>query len=327
MTEVSMTEVSMKEVSMKEVSMTEVSNMSTIPSHTPSNFFKEISFNPMTYFDSNFWIENSDEYIAQLPGMSIGFPINWLVTVIVLLYFIRIWGPKWMDKRPHFDTKPWCICIDGFVVGGYVTAISTGAWITNLYLDCFDCHAYKVTIDDISTLGVKHLAYSAVYAKLFDFIIPIIVVLSKKPDVSNWHLAQLSFSLLGAVILAKLNPGGIFIFVTVLDGIYCITLYCYLTFAAAGGDMKPGLRSKSIVYFTRMVTMALTMAHAAYFLSIPDCGSTVLKFGMTLYSALCLIIFPYDWYKTEKERKLAFKRKFSLIQPSVVGTFTFNPRF
>lgn len=293
------------------------------------NFTHDINWRPDHYF-AKYWNENADPYVGQLPGTNPGFPLKWVLTVMCIVYFIRVWGPSWMEKREAFDVKPWVLPLNGFAFGGYITAILTVVVPTNFFMDCFDCKAYSPSSDKYTHITIKHFAYGTIYAKLFDFLIPIFFVLAKKPGVTNLHLLYLMCVSLGSVALVKINPGGIFIFAALTDGLFCIILYSYLTFAAASDNFRPSQTWKWVVFHVKMITWTLILAHSAYFMSVPNCGDPAVKLGLVIFSCLVLVLFPYDWITTHRastERRatlLSAGNKLTSIQQQVFQTTDFS---
>lgn len=218
-----------------------------------ANFTRDINWRPDHYF-RKYWLDNADPYVGKLPFTTPGPPFNWAMTVLLLFYFIRIWLPKWMEKKAPFDIKPWALCLNGFAFGGYVTGILTVMVPTNFFMDCFDCNAYSAKTEKYTHLVMKHFAYAYIYAKLFDFLIPIFFVLGKKEGVTHLHFLYLIIAFLGSASLVKINPGGIFVFVALTDAVFCVILYSYLTFAASSQHFRPSKTWKWVVFFSKMFT-------------------------------------------------------------------------
>ena len=263
-----------------------------------SSFAQDINWRPDHYF-AKYWKENADPYVAKLPGTAAGLPLEWLLLVLAVVYFIRVWGPSYMESRDAVDVRVWTLPLNGFVFGGYITAIMIMMVPTNFYMDCFDCRAYSPASLKYRHTTIKHFAYVTIYAQLFNFLIPVFFVLAKKqPGITNLHLLYLIATSLGSVVVVKIHPGGISIFPAIMDGLSSIVLYSYLTFASASPGFRPSRRWKFCVFITKMLCWSLILAHSAYFLSIRNCGDPAIKLGLVIFSILVLVLYPYDWFKT-----------------------------
>lgn len=265
------------------------------------------------YYLIEFWEEFSDADNEQLLGMAWA-PWSWVLFTFMLAYFIRLWGPRYMEGRKAFELRPWMIILNSFAFGANAIGLFAAFWITDHFKSTFDCSAYDPLKRDYESIAVKYFAYILVYAKAFDFVKPILSVLSKKKlQISNLHLLHAMFFTIAAGAMAKVNPGGIFIAFALLDSFYCIMVYSYLLFAAASKEFKPSVHWKMAILFTRMFTIGLGLAHSSFFLAMENCGHPVLKIFSVFYAILMLLLFPYDWYATEEKiRQLKCQRRFSI---------------
>jgi hypothetical protein len=260
-----------------------------------SNQTIDINWQPGHYV-SRFWLEKSDPYVSKLPFMPIGFPIYWISFVAMIGILIRWIIPAYMMDRKPLNVRPYALVLDGLAFGGYATALITIMIPANYFKDCFDCSAYSARSQRLDHLVVKHFAFGVIFAKLFDLTVPLLYALAKKP-VSDLHLAYLLTTVIGTVSLVKINPGGIFMFAAMVDGLYSVVLYSYLTFTAADPRFRPSGGWKTAVFFSKMLCWCLIIAHSAYFLSIPDCGEPIIKLLLVGLSFLVLTFYPYDFYR------------------------------
>ena len=232
--------------------------------------------------------------------MAVGIPIYWVMLVLLLAVTIKWIGPAYMSNREPVDVRPITLILDGLAFGGYVVGLLSVVVPTGYFMDCFDCSAYSPTTGRYDHIVVKHFAFAIIFAKLFDFLVPIFFFLCKKPPVTNLYLLYLMSVAAGTVALVKINPGGIFVFAALIDGIHSVVFYSYLTFTAADPRFRPSRRWKAAVFFSKMLAWSLILAHSAYFLSLPNCGEPVVKLAMVVFSSLVLILFPYDFYQMDQ---------------------------
>ena len=259
-----------------------------------------IHFHPSHYI-SDYWRQNADPYVSELPTMSPGIPVGWALIVLFIGLTSKYIGPWWMKNRSPFNCKPWILCMNGCMYGWYTVGIVSVSVPSHWYTDCFRCSAYSATSSSIENLVIKHFAYSIVFVKLFDLLVfSSYKYLSKTTErMSDLYLFYLMIVCLGSVCLVKLQPGGIFIFCAIMDAITQIILYSYLTFAAASDYFKPSRTWKHFYFFSKMLAWACILIHSAFFLSVDNCGDPVIKLCLVVFASLVLILFPYDFYRLD----------------------------
>lgn len=273
-----------------------------------TNLTIDINWKPDHYV-SRFWIDKSDPYVSELPFLPVGMPIYWGILVLLLGVGIKWIGPFYMAYREPIDVRPVTLILDGLAFGGYVTGLLGVVVPTGFFMDCFDCSAYSPSTERYDHLVVKHFAYGIIFAKLFDFMVPLFFCLAKKPPVTNIYMGNLMAMSLGTVSLVKINPGGIFVFAAVIDGLHSVVFYSYLTFTAADPMFRPSRRWKACLFFSKMLAWSLILAHSAYFLSVPNCGEAVIKLAMMVFSIMVLVLFPYDFYQMDQAATDRLARK------------------
>lgn len=82
----------------------------------------------------------SAETDTRLVGYALtGSPIPIILLVVAYVYYVTVWGPKWMEKRPAFDLQGVIqiyngiqICTNLFI-GVYVSSTSTIALFANIF--------------------------------------------------------------------------------------------------------------------------------------------------------------------------------------------------
>lgn len=254
-----------------------------------------------SHYISDYWTQNADPYVSELPTMSPGIPIGWALVILLIGLTSKYIGPWCMKNRSPFNCKPWILCLNGCMYGWYTVGIVSVSVPSHWYTDCFKCAAYSATSSSIENLVIKHFAYSIVFVKLFDFLVfTSYKYLSKSTErMSDLYLFYLMIVCLGSVCLVKLQPGGIFIFCAIMDAITQIILYSYLTFAAASDYFKPSRRWKLSYFFSKMIAWSCILIHSAYFLAVDNCGDPLIKLCLVLFASLVLILFPYDFYRLD----------------------------
>lgn len=272
------------------------------------------------YYLFKFWDDNSDPFISSYWDMPHGFPYNWILMVIFVVYLIKIWAPNYMQNREPLEVRPWMLFVDGVAFGGYITALLTTLWFSYGYSDAFICNSYKSHWpESIDQLWIKHFAYAYSWGKLYDFWIPLFKILRKRQSISDLHLLHNVIATLGAVALIKIQPGGLLLFLGVMEGIHQVITYGFLLFCAASpyDHHRPPFYWKQIVLASRLMMMSTVLAHTMYFLTKPNCGLVIVKLGLAAYCVLMLIVAPLDFYNTEMKksqiRRQSVVKRYSLI--------------
>ena len=218
------------------------------------------------------------------------------------MLFCKYWGPAFMKNREAIDIKPICIIMNGLAFGAYTNGILLGIVSSNFLQDCFFC-SYSRNTTELAHFGIKYMAYLMIWTKVYDFCIPILSALAKKPEkITNLQLTHLFVALMMIWTFAKVNPGGDVILIGLIDTIYQVFVYGYLIMTAASEEMKPSKSFRTFLFAFREFSVILMLVHQLYFLP-KNCIRIELRWFAIIYIALIGIFYPIDAYKRIEQQK------------------------
>ena len=255
-----------------------------------------------SYYLNDFWNDVSDPDINGKPLMS-GGPFGWLSFFILVTYWIRVAGPEMMKNKKPSDMKPWLLILNGLTFGGYITGFVTGLVYSNFGLESFSCEACDLKDRSVDMYIRKSTGYVFFGGKVWEFMRLVLSVYRKRDhEITNMYLVHCFASAILCYIGLKLYPGGVFSFLPYVDGFYQMFAYAYLVMSCASAEMKPSQEFRTFLYRLKIVSGLLVMAHAAYFLTQPNCGPVGLKAIQFVYAAVGLWVGPSEFKKMEKAR-------------------------
>jgi len=256
------------------------------------------------YYLHDFWTDVSDPDINGKPLMS-GGPLGWATFILLVIYWIRVVGPKSMRDRDPYDMKPWLLILNGLTFGGYITGFIVGVWYSNWGLDSFSCQACDLRDRSIEMFIRKSTGYVFFSGKVWELLRPVLTVYRKRDhEITNLYLFHCFCSVFFVYLGLKLYPGGVFSFLPFLDGVYQIFAHAYLIMTCAGDSyLKPSYSFRVFLYRLKLVSGLLLILHGLYFVSQPNCGPVTLKAFQIVYAAIGLYIAPSEWNKMEEARK------------------------
>jgi hypothetical protein len=249
------------------------------------------------YYTRDFWVDNADPFTSQLWGMDT--PWMFFMIGLNLILFCKVWGPMVLKNHPKpIDLRATYIIFNGLAFGAYAIGLCAGIHLTNYFSDTFDCKSYNPVTNDLMKICQKYLGYCMIWTKIYDFTIPVFTVLSNRPEkVTLLQLLHLQGAMMLVWVGAKINPGGIFILVALMDTLYQVMVYGYMVMMAASSELRPSDRSfRWFLFGFREVTIVLVFLHQFYFLQKEDCYTKELRFVGTVYVGLTGIFFPIDVY-------------------------------
>ncbi|KAI1294211.1 Elongation of very long chain fatty acids protein 1 [Halotydeus destructor] len=262
------------------------------------------------YYVNDIWNDISDPGVNSKPFMS-GGPWGWVAVLSLIVLWIRVLGPRYMAHRPAADFRAWLLVLNGLTFGGYITGFITGIWYANWGLDALSCSSYDQGDSSVEMWIKKSVGYVFFGGKVWDFMRPLLAVFRKRDhEITNLYLFHCACAVFFVFLGLKLHPGGVFIFLPYLDGVYQIVAQAYLVMAAtAGAQMKPSYEFRVFLYRLRLFSGVLVLVHGLYFLTVPNCGPTFLKLFQVIYAAIGLALGPSEWNKMESLRLETLRRR------------------
>lgn len=258
------------------------------------------------YYLFGVWRNHGDPKIMSMPLMAHG---PWWFFSIALFFvaFIKVIGPNYMAERKPLDLKPWLFVFNGLFFGGYGAFFVGASIFTDYGAEGFNCRAADPVSERFSDLVIRLLGYVYLVGKCCDFVLPVLRVLVKK-SVSDLQLCHTLFMVLITYLGLIYYPGGIFLLLPYLDGLYYSFLHCYLVMRTPQGEMY--LTSQKWPRFLiglRLFMFAVLFLHGLYFYFQANCGPQNLKVLQISYSALALLLLRKEYRKQalKEERRRA----------------------
>jgi len=286
--------------------------LSAIPFDYMSGFNLKRRYDPF-YYVNDFWNDVSDPDVNGKPFMS-GGPFGWVIFISLVIFWIRVVGPKSMRDRDPYDMKPYLLVINGLTFGGYVTGFVTGMVFNNWGLTAFSCEACDLMDRSVEMYIRKSTGYVFFGGKVWELLRPVLTVYRKRDhEITNLYLFHCFCSVFFVFLGLKLYPGGVFGFLPYLDGIYQIFAHAYLIMTCAGdANMKPSHGYRVFLYRLKIVSGVLVFLHGAYFVTQPNCGPVLLKWFQIIYALAGLVVAPSEWNKMQEARKQSQLMKLEL---------------
>ena len=98
-----------------------------------------------------------------------GGPWGWMAVLALLIYCIRVAGPRYMRDKEPADMRPYLLVVNGLTFGGYITGFCTGLWYANWGLYAFSCSALDPSDTSITMWIRKSVGYVFFGGKVWDF--------------------------------------------------------------------------------------------------------------------------------------------------------------
>lgn len=247
------------------------------------------------------WVMNltldrlSDPRVETWPLMGSPGPI--LCVLAVYMYFVKVWGPRWMAERPAFRLSGLLIVYNVlmvllstlfFVVGGRLTYLPGGHY--DLVCEPVD-YSSRPPATQILRVGWWFLLL-----KLVELLDTVFFVLRKKQThVSALHVTHHSLVAWGVWIGLKFGGGGHSSFFPILNCAVHILMYTYYLLAALGPAVRRFLWWKRYLTLLQMAQFIVAAVHACLPLFF-DCGyQPFFAYTLLAHAALFQAMF-YNFY-------------------------------
>lgn len=260
----------------------------------------------LAYYSEEFWDIHGDPLTSGLAGMDS--PWIFIAITLNLVLFCKVWGPMMMSTRQLGDLRPVYVVVNGLMFGSYAVGVLASIFFSDNLRGTFSCATYDPNTIEFRPLILKYLAYSQLVFKAIDFNIPILAVLSKRMDkVTNLQLIHLTVGLWIYWAGVKVNPGGIFTLIGVLDALKQSIIYGYLVMMSASREIRPKNSTTNkfftFVLYVRVVSMVIALIHQGYFLFQDNCFTKELRVWTTAYIVLIIIFYPIDHAIRSRNRR------------------------
>ncbi|KAH7637082.1 hypothetical protein DERF_009355 [Dermatophagoides farinae] len=162
----------------------------------------------LKYLLIDFWEQESDSRIISYPLMDGGPWLSWLI-VIIYIYVVKIFGPRWMRQRPAMSLKLAIIMYD-------IMLIMINAYFFYQYsiayrfgIDLKIHHFERISSESDQSSCSLLLFYMFMLSKYLDMMETIFFVLRKKSNqITTLHVYHHSIAPLLVHLYIKISPYG-----------------------------------------------------------------------------------------------------------------------
>ncbi|CAA9997242.1 unnamed protein product [Nesidiocoris tenuis] len=247
----------------------------------------------------------SDPRVKDWPLMSS--PLPTIAICLSYAVFVKIIGPKIMEKRKPFELKRTLIVYNAFQV-----IFSTWLFREALHAGWFTTYSFQCQPVDYSwsehALRVAAGCWWYYFSKFTEFLDTIFFVLRKKNDhVNKLHVIHHGIMPLSTWFGVKFTPGGHSTFFGMLNTFVHIIMYTYYLLAALGPKVQPYLWWKKYLTVLQMVQFVLILVHAFQLLFVQCDYPRAFVWFIGLHAVMFYFLFK-DFYNQAYMAKKSKKR-------------------
>ncbi|XP_075680938.1 very long chain fatty acid elongase 1-like isoform X3 [Dermatophagoides pteronyssinus] len=188
------------------------------------------------YLLVDFWKQETDSRIKEYPLMNGGPWLSWTI-VIVYIFIVKIFGPKFMKKRPAFNLKPVIIIYNIILIQINVYFFYQYSIVNRFGID-LNIHRFeRISSEQSSSSSCSlNLFYMFMLSKYLDMIETIIFLLRKKfQQITTLHVYHHSIAPILVHLYIKISPcGGPGTIFPLLNSFVHTVMYIYYTLSALG---------------------------------------------------------------------------------------------
>ncbi|KAF7279818.1 hypothetical protein GWI33_006701 [Rhynchophorus ferrugineus] len=227
-----------------------------------------------------------DALVNQWPLMQS--PIPMISIVVLYLYFVLSWGPRWMEKKPAFELKNAMI-------------------FYNLYQICTNA-----SLDPKLEYILVKTTWWYFFSKITELMDTVFFVLRKKQSqVSFLHVYHHSIVLIGSWAYLKYMPGEQGVAIGFLNSLVHVVMYFYYFLAALGPQYQKYLWWKKYMTWMQLIQFGIMLVYLAVGVAV-NCE---MPRGWTYFFTTNVAIFMYlFWDYYQKAYKGSLKRKLMSFQ-------------
>lgn len=231
----------------------------------------------------------SDQRVKHWPMMSGLLPT--LIICLFYAYFVKVLGPKLMEKRKPFVLRRLMIYYNLFQVifSSWLLygALKNGWW--NDY--SFKCQPVDYSSNS-KAIGMAKVCWWYYIAKFTELLDTVFFVLRKKNDhISTLHVCHHGMMPISSWFGVKFVAGGHTTFMSSLNTFVHIIMYGYYLLAACGPKVQPYLWWKKYLTTLQLIQFVLVMVHAFQLFFI-ECNYPTM---FALYIGLNAVFFFYQF--------------------------------
>lgn len=249
-------------------------------------------YDTVRYYYQDVWDSTSDPRVNRFPFMS-GGPWSIIGIIIGYVYFVKVLGPEWMEKRKPFDLRRPILFYNLFMVlvNGYFFAVAS--FHTSFGLKTWTCYPPDPNAFDPEWRWKLQIAWFFLISKFIDLFDTIFFVLRKKNNqISALHVIHHSLVPINCWLGFKYVPSETAAFMPFVNSfVHCI-MYLYYALSTLGPSFKPYLWWKKYLTQLQIIQLFFIALHCVYICFIPACNIPKIFFLIACpQTALILFMF------------------------------------
>lgn len=262
-------------------------------------------FSTLKFICHDFWETYGDSRLSKLPLLNSG-PWHVLTLTGLYLYFVKVWGPRYMKNREPYNLRTVMIVHNTFLVllNGIGLIIALAG--TNFGAITLECKQFNPDSKNSTDQILLYLGYTYYISKYIDFLDTIYFVLRKKDThVTGLHVFHHTMMPFWCYIFFKFSTYTNNGFIPLVNAFVHTVMYSYYALAALGPHMQKYLWWKHWITILQLVQFVFCTIHSVYMLldTTCDCSKILISFQV-IHGVLFFHLF-YSFYKrTYKKRKL-----------------------
>ena len=264
-------------------------------------------FSTLKFICHDFWETYGDSRLSKLPLLNSG-PWHVLTLTGLYLYFVKVWGPRFMKNREPYNLRTVMIIHNTFLVllNGIGLIIALAG--TNFGAITLECKQFNPDSQNSTDQILLYLGYTYYISKYIDFLDTIYFVLRKKDThVTGLHVFHHTMMPFWCYIFFKFSTYTNNGFIPLVNAFVHTVMYTYYALAALGPHMQKYLWWKHWITILQLVQFVLCTIHSVYMLldTTCDCSKILISFQV-IHGVLFFQLF-YSFYKRTYGKKKALQ--------------------
>ncbi|XP_066586980.1 very long chain fatty acid elongase 7-like [Prorops nasuta] len=234
--------------------------------------------------------------------MLVGSPIPLTIILFNYLYFVLVFGPKYMRHRKPYSLKNFMFfynIFQIFVNAYFIYGVITSGWTTDISLFC---EPVRYTTDELP-MRMTRVIWAVYMVKLIDLMETIVFVLRKKKNqISFLHLYHHISTVIIAYLSLKYIAGGMATFCVIVNSFVHVIMYTYYLCSGNLNLQYLVVPIKPYITIIQMVQFCILLIHT-FQAFMPSCHVPRLAPVIMTFNLLINFYLFYDFYNKNYRRK------------------------
>jgi len=251
----------------------------------------------VNYIHGDLWSDIGDPRVSDYILFD-GGPWMTLAIVSAYLYFVLVFGPRYMKKREAYSLKNFALVynIAMVILNGWI--FIEGMELTKFGRDCWGCQLVDTNTSDPKELRKLDIGHWFFMSKIVELIDTVIFILRKKwNQVSVLHVVHHSLVPILIWLGYKISPGGNMALFQLLNSAIHTIMYTYYGLSTFGPAVRRHLWWKKYLTTIQMIQFVVVMIHSLHVLFLPRCAFPKILLYISLSNAILFFILFYSFYR------------------------------